>query len=79
MMHLDLQVGELDAAVAEAVALGASVAAHQPQENVRALLDPAATPSACVSTRSDGRPARAVGQSSTTLSVISMLPRVALE
>ena len=44
MMHLDVQVGELDAAVAEAVALGASVAAHQPQENVRVLLDPAGHP-----------------------------------
>ena len=44
MMHLDVQVGELDAAVAEAVALGASVSAHQPQENVRVLLDPAGHP-----------------------------------
>ena len=44
MMHLDVQVGELDAAVAEAVALGASVAGHQPQSNVRVLLDPAGHP-----------------------------------
>jgi predicted enzyme related to lactoylglutathione lyase len=41
MMHFDFQVRELDSAVAEAVALGASVAAHQPQDNVRVLLDPA--------------------------------------
>ena len=41
MMHFDFQVGDLDSAVAEAVALGATVAAHQPQENVRVLLDPA--------------------------------------
>ena len=33
MMHFDFQVGDLDSAV-EAVALGASVAAEQPQENV---------------------------------------------
>jgi hypothetical protein len=44
MMHFDFQVGDLDAAVAEAVALGARVAAHQPQENVRVLLDPAGHP-----------------------------------
>jgi predicted enzyme related to lactoylglutathione lyase len=44
MMHFDFQVGDLDSAVAEAVALGASVAAHQPQDNVRVLLDPAGHP-----------------------------------
>ena len=44
MMHLDFQVGDLDDAVAEAVALGASVAAHQPQPHVRVLLDPAGHP-----------------------------------
>ena len=44
MMHLDFQVGDLDASVAEAVALGATVASHQPQENVRVLLDPAGHP-----------------------------------
>src|ERR1700722_18202994 len=44
MMHFDFQMGDLDAAVAEAVALGARVAAHQPQENVRVLLDPAGHP-----------------------------------
>ena len=44
MMHLDLQVGDLESSVAEAVALGAVVAAHQPQENVRVLLDPAGHP-----------------------------------
>jgi predicted enzyme related to lactoylglutathione lyase len=31
MMHLDFQVADLDSAVADAVALGASVAAHQPR------------------------------------------------
>jgi predicted enzyme related to lactoylglutathione lyase len=44
MMHLDFQVGDLDDAVAEAVALGATVAAHQPQPHVRVLLDPAGHP-----------------------------------
>jgi hypothetical protein len=37
MMHFDFQVGDLDSAVAEAVALGATLAEHQPQENVRVL------------------------------------------
>lgn len=44
MMHLDIQVGDLDAAVAEAVALGAALAGEQPQEHVRVLLDPAGHP-----------------------------------
>jgi hypothetical protein len=44
MMHLDLQVQDLDAAVADAVALGARVAEFQPQDNVRVLLDPAGHP-----------------------------------
>jgi predicted enzyme related to lactoylglutathione lyase len=44
MMHFDFQVGDLDSAVDEAVALGAAVADHQPQENVRVLLDPAGHP-----------------------------------
>jgi hypothetical protein len=44
MMHFDFQVGDLDSAVAEAVALGATVVATQPQENVRVLLDPAGHP-----------------------------------
>jgi predicted enzyme related to lactoylglutathione lyase len=41
MMHVDFQVGDLDSAVAEAVALGATVATAQPRKNVRVLLDPA--------------------------------------
>ncbi len=44
MMHFDFQVANLDAAVAEAVALGATVADHQPQQNVRVLFDPAGHP-----------------------------------
>lgn len=42
-MHLDLQVGDLESAVAEA-ALGATVAGHPPQEHVRVLIDPAGHP-----------------------------------
>jgi len=44
MMHFDFQVEDLDEAVAEAVALGATLAMHQPQENVRVLFDPAGHP-----------------------------------
>jgi hypothetical protein len=44
MMHFDFQVGDLDSAVAEALALGATVAGHQPRENVRVLFDPAGHP-----------------------------------
>lgn len=44
MMHLDFQVGDLDSAVAEAIALGARMADHQPQEHVRVLIDPAGHP-----------------------------------
>jgi predicted enzyme related to lactoylglutathione lyase len=44
MMHFDFQVADLDEAIAEAVARGATVAAYQPQENVRVLLDPAGHP-----------------------------------
>jgi catechol 2,3-dioxygenase-like lactoylglutathione lyase family enzyme len=44
MMHLDFQVGDLEGAVADAVELGATLAEHQPQENVRVLLDPAGHP-----------------------------------
>jgi hypothetical protein len=40
----NIQVGDLDSAVSEAVALGATVATTQPQENVRVLLDPAGHP-----------------------------------
>ncbi|MFI8191788.1 VOC family protein [Streptomyces sp. NPDC085946] len=44
MMHLDIEVDDLPAAVAHAVALGATVADFQPQEDVRVLLDPAGHP-----------------------------------
>jgi catechol 2,3-dioxygenase-like lactoylglutathione lyase family enzyme len=44
MMHFDFQVGELESAVADAVALGARLASEQPQPNVRVMLDPAGHP-----------------------------------
>lgn len=44
MMHIDIAVDDLAAAVAEAVELGATVAGFQPQEDVRVLLDPAGHP-----------------------------------
>jgi predicted enzyme related to lactoylglutathione lyase len=44
MMHLEVMVDDLDAAVARAVEAGATVAAHQPQESVRVCLDPAGHP-----------------------------------
>jgi predicted enzyme related to lactoylglutathione lyase len=43
-MHLDIQVDDLDHAVAYAVECGAELAPYQPQENVRVLLDPAGHP-----------------------------------
>jgi hypothetical protein len=44
MLHLDFWVDDLDAAVAHAVAAGATVAGYQPQEAVRVLFDPAGHP-----------------------------------
>ena len=43
-LHLDLQVDDLDQAVAYAEECGAELAAFQPQERVRVLLDPAGHP-----------------------------------
>ena len=44
MMHLDINVDDLDAADAHAVAAGAVLAEYQPQEKVRVYLDPAGHP-----------------------------------
>ena len=44
MMHLDVEVDDLEIAVADALALGAALAADQPQDDVRVLLDPAGHP-----------------------------------
>lgn len=40
MMHLDFEVSDLTEAVAHALELGAELAAHQPQDDVRVLHDP---------------------------------------
>ncbi|MGI8521849.1 MAG: VOC family protein [Nocardioides sp.] len=42
--HLDIAVDHLDQAVSRAESLGASLATHQPQDDVRVLLDPAGHP-----------------------------------
>lgn len=44
MMHLDIGVSDLAAAVEDALALGAELAEHQPQDDVRVLHDPAGHP-----------------------------------
>jgi len=44
MLHLDIEVDDLAAAVAQAEAAGAQLAEFQPQDNVRVLLDPAGHP-----------------------------------
>ena len=44
MAHLDIGVSDVQVAAAEAVALGATVADHQPQDEVRVMLDPAGHP-----------------------------------
>jgi catechol 2,3-dioxygenase-like lactoylglutathione lyase family enzyme len=44
MMHLDIEVDDLPAAVDHAVALGATVADFQPQDDVRVLCDPVGHP-----------------------------------
>jgi glyoxalase superfamily protein len=44
MLHLDIQVDDLDMAVEYAIASGARLARHQPQDRVRVMLDPAGHP-----------------------------------
>ena len=44
MLHFEIQVDDLDAAVAHAVSAGARQADFQPQEGVRVMLDPAGHP-----------------------------------
>jgi hypothetical protein len=39
-MHLEVEVSDLAAAVEHAIELGATQADHQPQDNVRVMLDP---------------------------------------
>jgi catechol 2,3-dioxygenase-like lactoylglutathione lyase family enzyme len=44
MMHIDLEVADLEPAVALAIEAGATLADYQPQEKVRVMLDPAGHP-----------------------------------
>lgn len=44
MLHLDFGVSDLEAAAAQAIALGATAMAWQPQEHVRVLADPEGHP-----------------------------------
>ena len=44
MIHLDIEVDDLDVGVAWATAAGATIADHQPQDDVRVMLDPAGHP-----------------------------------
>lgn len=44
MMHLDIAVADLEAGIEWALAAGATVAEHQPQNDVRVMLDPAGHP-----------------------------------
>ena len=44
MMHLEIQVDDLETGVAHAIAQGATLASYQPQQDVRVCLDPAGHP-----------------------------------
>ncbi len=44
MMHLEIGVDDLLAALEHAIATGATLAAHQPQDDVRVTLHPAGYP-----------------------------------
>lgn len=44
MLHLDFEVDDLAAETRRAIALGAQLPPHQPQDDVRVLLDPAGHP-----------------------------------
>ena len=43
-LHLDFKVADLDEAVSHAISCGATLADHQPEDDVRVLLDPAGHP-----------------------------------
>lgn len=44
MLHLDFEVTDIEAETQRAVSLGAELPDHQPQDDVRVLLDPAGHP-----------------------------------
>ncbi|MFD5159469.1 VOC family protein [Streptomyces hawaiiensis] len=55
MIHLDIEVDDLERETARAVAAGARLADFQPQDDVRVLLDPAGHPF-CLYTRTPQTP-----------------------
>lgn len=55
MLHLDLDVADLDASCRHALALGARRASFQPQQDVIVMLDPAGHPF-CLSAQQPSRP-----------------------
>jgi hypothetical protein len=52
MMHLDIEVDDLESAGARAASAGAELAEFQPQDGVRVYLDPAGHPF-CLWTREE--------------------------
>ena len=52
MMHLEIQVDDLEACDAHAIAEGATLASYQPQEDVRVCLDSAGHPLCLLSSNS---------------------------
>ena len=44
MMHLDIEVDDLETAVGDAIQAGATLAEFQPQDDVRVMLDPVGHP-----------------------------------
>ncbi|MGI5197008.1 VOC family protein [Streptomyces sp. CA-288835] len=44
MLHIDIEVDDLEGETARAVAAGATLAEYQPQDDVRVLLDPSGHP-----------------------------------
>jgi hypothetical protein len=44
MLHLDIEVDDLEGEVERALGEGATLHAHQPQDDVRVLLDPSGHP-----------------------------------
>lgn len=60
MMHLDIEVDDLETAGAHALAEGAILAGYQPQDHVRVYLDPAGHPF-CLYRRAPGQDSRPGG------------------
>lgn len=58
MAHLDVAVDDLEAATSHALRIGARLCAHQPQDDVRVLLDPEGHPFCLYLDRDPSEPAR---------------------